>query len=276
MKRKLNADDVPTEPGLIEKQVLDPPTTVPASSFSSLGLEPRLLQAIAKENFSEPTDVQAKVIPIALEGKDILARSKTGSGKTAAYVLPILQSILKRKHVCPRSWSPQAYLWLTSLQSKSFPKSTIALILVPTRELAQQVSKTISTFSTFCSKDIRTTNLTQKANETVQRVALAECPDIVVATPARASQHIQSSALSIDSLKHLVIDEADLVLSYGYDDDLKIISNAAPKMLQTILLSATLTADVSTLKGLFCRDPILLDLQETADDGNGITQYVVK
>ena len=155
-------------------------------------------------------------------------------------------------------------------------KITTALILVPTRELAQQVLKTTSTFSTYCSKDVRTINLAQKVPEAVQRSHLAECPDIVVATPARAAQCIQSSGLSVNNLTHLVIDEADLVLSYGYEDDLRTISNAAPKGLQTILMSATLTTDVTTLKGLFCRDPVILNLQETADDGRGMTQHLVK
>lgn len=97
MKRKLNEDDVPTEirQGQEEQN---------QAGFAELGLEPRLLQAIVRQNFSRPTLVQSKAIPLALEGKDILARAKTGSGKTAAYVLPILQAILKRKSVSPREF----------------------------------------------------------------------------------------------------------------------------------------------------------------------------
>ena len=187
----------------------------------------------------------------------VSARSKTGSGKTAAYILPILQFILHRK--CNNN-----------------SKATSALILVPTRELAQQVSRVVSSFSAFCSKDIRTVNLTQKVPEAVQRTLLAESPDIVVATPARAAQNLQNSALSVDKLAHLVIDEADLVLSYGYNDDLQAIANAIPKGIQTFLMSATLTAEVTTLEGLFCRDPAILDFQESANDGEGVSQYVVK
>lgn len=96
MKRKLNEEDVP----IVDEVIKTSRTSAPQNSgFSALGLESRLLQAIAKENFSSPTQVQAKAIPLALEGKDILARSKTGSGKTAAYVLPILQSLLQKKTV---------------------------------------------------------------------------------------------------------------------------------------------------------------------------------
>jgi ATP-dependent RNA helicase DDX56/DBP9 len=188
---------------------------------------------------------------------NVLARSETGSGKTAAYILPILHSILHRKN-------------------SERNRATTALILVPTRELAQQVSKAVSTFSACCSKDVRTVNLTQKIPEAVQRTLLAESPDVVVATPARAAQNLQNSALSVDKLAHLVIDEADLVLSYGYDDDLQAIAKAVPKGVQTFLMSATLTTEVTTLKGLFCRDPVILDFQESSNDGGGVSQYVVQ
>jgi len=107
MKRKLNEVDAPAatvtnEPAKTGTSQ-EAASSTHATSFDSLGLESRLLQALAKENFSAPTQIQAKAIPIALEGKDILARSKTGSGKTAAYVLPILQSVLQKKNVSTRS-----------------------------------------------------------------------------------------------------------------------------------------------------------------------------
>jgi len=155
-------------------------------------------------------------------------------------------------------------------------KITSVLVLVPTRELAQQVTKAIVTFSAFCSKDIRTVNLAEKIPEAVLRTRLADAPDIAVATPARAVQSISSSALSVEGLAHLVIDEADLVLSYGYDDDLQTIAKAVPQGVQTFLMSATLTTDVTTLKGLFCRDPVILDFHEKTDDAGGVSQYVVK
>ena len=138
------------------------------------------------------------------------------------------------------------------------------------------MSKVVATFSAFCSKHVRTVNLTQIIPDAVQRTLLGESPDIVVATPARAAQSLQNSALSVDKLTHLVIDEADLVLSYGYDDDLQIIADAVPKGVQTSLMSATLTTEVNALKGLFCRDPIILDFQESASDTGGVSQYVVQ
>jgi len=106
---------------------------------------------------------------------------------------------------------------------------------------------------------------------------LADSPDVVVATPGRVALHLNSGALKLDQLKHIVIDEADLVLSYGYDEDLENIAKAVPKGVQTFLMSATLRADLDTLKGLFCRHPVVLELDdEEKDAGSTVTQYVVK
>lgn len=161
-------------------------------------------------------------------------------------------------------------------QNGKHKKLTTALILVPTRELAQQVTKAIATFSSFCTKDVRAVNLTQKVSDSVQRSLLSDFPDIVVTTPASAAHNLNNNALIVDHLAHLVIDEADLVLSYGYDEDLKVVSAAVPKGVQTFMMSATLTVEVDTLKGLFCRDPTVLDFQENASDGGGTSQYVVR
>ncbi|KAL7271276.1 ATP-dependent DNA/RNA helicase [Rhizina undulata] len=253
MKRKHGQDT--ENPASADASVVDA-----EASFANLGLDARLLQAIAKLNFVHPTLVQAKAIPLALEGKDILARAKTGSGKTAAYLLPVLQSILKRKETSPDE------------------KSTSALVLVPTRELAEQVHKMTEKLSIFCGKYIKTVNIAQNVSEQVQQSLLSEQPDIVIATPSRALIHINISSQTLTSkLTHLVIDEADLVLSYGYEDDLQAVSKALPKGLQTFLMSATLTAEVETLKALFCRNPAILKLEEDIEeDGEGVSQFVVK
>ena len=146
---------------------------------------------------------------------------------------------------------------------------------MPTRELAQQVTKAITALSVYCASDVRTLNLTQKLPEAVQRALLAESPDIVIATPARAASNINTSALHIDNLKQLVIDEADLVLSYGYNEDMHVIAKAIPKGIQTFLISATLTVDMEILKNLFCRNPVHLELEEAVEN-NDVDQYVLK
>lgn len=150
------------------------------------------------------------------------------------------------------------------------------LILVPTRELADQVTKNIAQFSAFCTKEISAVKLTDKVSDAVLRSLLSNTPDIVVSTPSRAWHATSSSFLSLEKLSHLVLDEADLVLSYGYEEDLEHISGTLPKGIQTILMSATLTTEVDTLKGMLCRNPTLLNLEEREAAGEGITQYVVK
>lgn len=173
-------------------------------------------------------------------------------------MLPILQTILQKKAADP------------SL------KATTGLILVPTRELSEQVQNVVASFTAFCGKEVRSVNLTQKVSDAVQRNMLADCPDLVVSTPARVLSNIGNSSLSLDNLNHLVIDEADLVLSYGYDEDIQTLAKAIPRGVQTFLMSATLTAEVDTLKGLFCRSPVILKLEDKEDQGAGVSQFVVK
>ena len=248
MKRKLDENGEPS--------VEVAPTL--RSSFQSFGLDARLLQAVSKERYTKPTTVQAQAIPLILEGKDVLAKSSTGSGKTAAYVLPILQSVLRKK----------------AASSKN--KTVSALILVPTRELAEQVHTSIKTFTAFCSKDVRSVNITQRISDSVLHAILQDIPDILVSTPARALQNLNNGSISLQDLAHLVIDEADLVLSYGYENDINALAQAIPRGVQTILMSATLTTEVDTLKGLLCREPVTLKLEDKKEKGQDLVQYVVK
>ncbi|RDI83807.1 putative glucan endo-1,3-beta-glucosidase [Venturia inaequalis] len=253
MKRKLNENDVPEE-------VVEPskkPFWDSSAAFDKLGLDPRLLQGILSQKFSKPTPIQARAIPLAFEGKDILARSRTGSGKTAAYVLPILQSILERK-------------------VSSTTKSSSALILVPTNELAGQVTKAIQAFASFCAQDIRVENLARKEDDKVQRARLADNPDIIVATPFKAAMHINSTALKVDNLKHLVIDEADLVLAYCNNHDLESVQKSLPVGVQAFIMSATLGAEVETLKKMFCTNPVVLQLDDEEKGAGDVAQFVVK
>ena len=158
--------------------------------------------------------------------------------------------------------------------------ATTALILVPTRELADQVFKAIERLSTFCAKDIRAVKLTDKLSDSVQRSLLSASPDVVISTPARAWHNVSgnSSPLSLARLAHLVLDEADLLLSYGYDEDLENLAAAVPKGVQTIMMSATLTEEVDKLKGIFYKEGELelLDLEEPEAEGEGVTQLVTK
>ena len=119
-------------------------------------------------------------------------------------------------------------------------------------------------------------NLALKTSDAVQRSLLDDLPDLVISTPSRVLANVNSAALSLETLEHLVIDEADLILSYGYDEDIRALANAVPRGVQTFLMSATLTAEVDTLKGSFCRNPVVLKLEDKEDEGSGISQFVVR
>ncbi|KAL8989954.1 MAG: hypothetical protein Q9177_001277 [Variospora cf. flavescens] len=185
-------------------------------------------------------------------------RARTGSGKTAAYLLPLLEFVLRRKTAEPATSGPSA------------------LVLLPTHELAQQTSKVVAAFTAFCHKEVHVVDLTQKVPDSVQRSLLADSPDLVIATPGRAALSISTSAFPTDGLSLLVIDEADLVLSYGYEDDLQNVAKSIPNGVQIMLVSATLTTEVDTIKNLYCRDPVILDVDDHVESKDDISQYVVK
>ncbi|KAI8805680.1 P-loop containing nucleoside triphosphate hydrolase protein [Cladochytrium replicatum] len=231
--------------------------------FSALDLDVRLQRALTKLGFQHPTLVQSNGIPLALSGKDILARARTGSGKTAAYCLPVIQRILQAKVRDLLNADPQPMLR--------------ALILVPTRELAEQVTRHIQDLTMYCNKEITALNLAlaDKAQKTVVPV-LREKPDIVVTTPSKILSHVDTKHVSLGSVESLVIDEADLILSYGYDADVSNILKQMPKQYQSYLMSATLSQDVQKLKQLVLRNPAVLKLEEAEAEEDLLTQYFVK
>ncbi|KAJ7066146.1 P-loop containing nucleoside triphosphate hydrolase protein [Mycena amicta] len=229
------------------------------ASFAHI-LDARLLRSLADMGFARPTLVQAKAIPLALESRDILARARTGSGKTAAYCVPVAQKILSAKS------APDA------------TTATRALILVPTRELAEQVSAYLKRLLAYCEDEMTVSNVASGTTTHLQRILLSDKPDIVIATPSRALALMQSKALIVSSLESLVIDEADLILSYGHDEDVRQIFSGAflPKVYQSFLMSATMTEDVEMLKGLTLRNPAILKLEEGEDEAANLTQYSVQ
>lgn len=229
-------------------------------------LDPRLLRSLADLGFGIPTPIQQKAIPLALAGKDILARARTGSGKTLAYGLPLLQKVLDAK----------------AAVAKSDPKHqlTRALVLVPTRELAEQVFRHLSVVIEYLRDDVRIVNVARDASEKVQRLLLSEKPDVVIATPSKALSYLQNGSLDLKSgLETLAIDEADLILSYGHDSDVKSLLGGSflPSHFQSFLMSATMTSDVSKLKGLLLRNPVVLKLNETDDAaGSNLVQFYTR
>ncbi|EJT49333.1 ATP-dependent RNA helicase [Trichosporon asahii var. asahii CBS 2479] len=246
----------------VSDALLDSELTFASPPFSTL-LDARILRALADLKFANPTLVQAKAIPLLLEGKDVLARARTGSGKTAAYVVPAVQRVLELKGAT----SP----------AESDYQVTRAVILVPTRELAMQVTNFVKSISTYCEGLVSVVNVASGATN-VQKILLNDNPDIVVATPTKLLALLQSKSIDLAHLAFLAIDEADLLLSYGHKDDLTRIMDPAmgfvPKLgVQGCLMSATLSEDVEGVKGLVLRNPAILTLSEPATASSLLTQH---
>ncbi|XP_053125478.1 probable ATP-dependent RNA helicase DDX56 [Hemicordylus capensis] len=230
-------------------------------SFAQLGLDPRILQAVCELGWAQPTLIQARAIPLALEGKDVLARAKTGSGKTAAYALPLLQHLLRRKA------SPTVA-----------EQAVRGLILVPTKELGRQVLQMLRQLAAYCARDLRLVDISGQADFAAQRPLLMEKPDVVVGTPSRVLAHLQAQNLSLrDSLEILVMDEADLLFSFGFEEDLKSLLCHLPQIYQSFLMSATLNEDIQALKELVLHNPVTLRLQESQlPDSSQLSQFQIQ
>lgn len=172
-----------------------------------------MLQAIAKLGWIQPTMIQEKAIPLILESKDVLIRARTGSGKTASFSIPIIQKILNSK------------------ESAKEQKIT-ALVMAPSKELCQQSRKVIEDLIIKCSKIVRCVDLSAKNDPAAQKHLLAQKPDIVLSTPARILSHLKQKNINLKELETLVIDEADLMFSFGFEQDLKNVLEHLPPTYQ--------------------------------------------
>ena len=220
-----------------------------ALSESSFGFDNRLLAGMKKLKFTHATLVQAHAWPLALAGKDLMVRARTGSGKTAAYVLPILHKILKAASIASNGSS------LKNIQ---------VLILVPTTELVSQVCSQIKTLASVCP-EITTERLNH--DEDASTIALLKhVPDIVVGTPGKMVHFLPQ--LDLTCIHTIVVDEADLVLSYGYEQDVKTVFTTLPKICQSFLMSATLSPELDALKRTLLHNAATVKLEEGAADGN--------
>lgn len=229
-------------------------------SFHEMGLDDRLLKAISQLGWSEPTPIQEKAIPLALDGKDILARARTGSGKTAAFCIPVIQKIL------------------TAKQTSSTEQCVKALVLTPTKELCHQAYKNLMDLTSSCSREVKVLDISPQVPLPTQKPMLMEKPDIIVSTPTRALAHIKAGNLDLrQSLELLIIDEADLLFSFGYEDDVRGILSNLPKIYQAFLMSATLSEDVRALKRMVLHNAVILKLEESQlPEASQLTQYHIK
>lgn len=207
-------------------------------TFTSLGLDSDMLQAIDKMGYTQPTGIQEKAIPLILEGKDLLAGSATGSGKTFAFASGLLQKIQPNKGVQ-------------------------ILVLVPTRELAEQVKDAVNDFARF--KKLKTAVIYGGVSFNPQFDALKKA-DIVVATPGRLLDHLQRGSVNLSGAKHLVLDEADMMLDMGFIPDVtRIIQECPQEGRQTLLFSATMPPEIRYLAKDFMKDPQKIHHQTYVD-----------
>ena len=212
------------------------------TGFADLGLRPELLKALAGLGYEEPTPIQREAIPHMINGKDLLGQAATGTGKTAAFALPILQL----------------------LDMSNDRPSPVALVLVPTRELAMQVSEAIYKYG----HDLRARCVPIYGGQPIGRQidALSRGTHVVVATPGRALDHIRKKTLKLDNIKMVVLDEADEMLDMGFAEDLEAILESTPKERQTVLFSATMPPRIDSIARRHQREPIRITIQRSSTE----------
>jgi len=218
--------------------------------FAALGLAPELLRAVADEGYAHPTPIQQEAIPLALAGRDLIGSAQTGTGKTAAFVLPILQRLAAGSRGVLR-----------------------ALVLVPTRELAEHVTQSIRAYG-------RHTHLKGAAvyggvGMEPQTRALKHGADIVVATPGRLLDHMERGHVDFSQLEVLVLDEADRMLDMGFAPDVRRILNALPGERQTMLFSATISPEVDALARRALNGHASVEIGRRAQPADGIEHIIV-
>ena len=214
--------------------------------FADLNLDKNILSALQAAGYDSPTPIQTQSIPAALAGKDIMASAQTGSGKTAAFLLPSLQKIVKR--------------------SEKAGKGPRVLVLTPTRELAAQVEKNAQIYAKNM-KWVRSVTLVGGSSFGQQIKAMSKPIDIIVATPGRLMDHMRSGRVDFDRLEVLILDEADRMLDMGFIDDIETIVAATPEDRQTLLFSATWDGAVGKLARKLTKNPEVIEIEREDKQG---------
>ncbi|MGL5862961.1 MAG: DEAD/DEAH box helicase [Phycicoccus sp.] len=228
--------------------------------FAELGLRPELVRAVTALGYEEPTPVQREAIPLLLQGQDLLGQAATGTGKTAAFALPILQRSPNRRDRTP---GPDGLDGPDELDGPDrASRDPFALVLVPTRELCMQVCQALHRYG----QELGTRVLAIYGGQPMGRQLreLASGVDVVVATPGRLLDHLTRATLSLDAVRVVVLDEADEMLDMGFADDLEAILLRTPPSRQTVLLSATLPARITGIVARHLQDPVRVRIARAA------------
>jgi ATP-dependent RNA helicase RhlE len=222
-------------------------------SFSKLGLKPSIYVPLARLGYQEPTPIQAQAIPAVLRGTDLLARAQTGTGKTAAFGLPMIER-------------------LVAARDGARPRHPRGLVLVPTRELAAQVHRALSTYG--APAQLRITAIFGGVGMGAQVQSLKHGVDIVVATPGRLIDHLQRRTIDLSAIEILTLDEADRMLDMGFLPALRRVTASLRRPRQTLLFSATLSDAVVRLAAEFTRDPARVDVSDGQAVAATVTHHV--
>src|SRR5215471_17055315 len=222
-------------------------------SFDSLGLSAALLRGVAEQGYSEPTPIQARVIPVVLEGRDVLAGAQTGTGKTAGFTLPMLQR-------------------LSASAPSEGRRRVRALILTPTRELAAQVEDSVRRYGKYAP--LTSAVIFGGVNINPQTALLRRGVDILVATPGRLLDHASQRNVDLRHVEILVLDEADRMLDMGFLPDIKRVLALLPPQRQNLLFSATLPPDIVTLANRLLSSPVRVEVAPPNATADRIEQVV--
>jgi superfamily II DNA/RNA helicase len=228
-------------------------------SFESLNLNPVLLSAVRDIGYTDATEVQKQAIPPALEGRDLMVASSTGSGKTASFVLPALTRVLAARGDDSKR------------REKGIVHGPRVLVLAPTRELAMQVAKAAANYGRHVP-GLRVATVLGGVPYGAQLKALRGPLDILIATPGRLMDHMRSGKAVLQNIEMLVLDEADRMLDMGFIDDIKLIADATPAARQTVMYSATFAGNVGGLARQLLRDPLRVEVSSHTDTHADIEQ----
>ncbi|QIQ21995.1 ATP-dependent RNA helicase RhlE [Zophobihabitans entericus] len=230
-------------------------------SFSSLGLSTEILQAVQELGYSTPTPIQQQAIPVVLSGKDLMASAQTGTGKTAGFVLPILQQIQNTQPKAP-----------ANDQAKRSKRQLKALILAPTRELAAQIGENVREYSKYLP--VRSLVVFGGVSINPQMMKLRGGVDILVATPGRLLDLVQQNAVDLSQIKTFVLDEADRMLDMGFIHDIRRVIAKLPKKRQNLLFSATFSDEIKELAGTFLNSPAQVEVARPNSASEQIVQFI--
>ena len=229
---------------------------LPTANFADFQLDPKILKAVADQGYTQATPIQAKAIPVVLEGKDVMGAAQTGTGKTAAFILPIIQKLLPNANA---STSPARH-------------PIRALILTPTRELSDQVADNASLYAKHT--DLRTAVVFGGVDIKPQAMLLRAGVEILIATPGRLLDHLGSKTADLSQVQILVLDEADRMLDMGFLPDLQRIINLIPAQRQTLLFSATFSSEIKKLAQTYLRNPVTIEVARQNAAADTVKQVV--